>query len=606
MWYAAQARQAASTITPADDHARWQLEDAITWLYDEIASPQLFTEPTGALRTDFRAWQHYARGQERAGRVDRSIDAWKRSAAVLQSSSLTSSQKSVLLLAPIEQLTRMGAFEVASQVAASIEGDEATRAYATFLVVNAHATKYNFQEAATVARTIQVPNTRAAAFWLIALEQAEAGQRTDAEKSVEQALQATELPDEPDEELAEQDLTVLEFGVTGQTTVPLCGYKSLALARLATEYILASDEELAESTLKRIEAPLLRGAATADVAYSLLERDRPDLASVWLSRVEVPELQTAAALQSATYCVEHHTWRPMIQFMKRISNPMTMVIFRLDFAKELTKDENPQIALEQINFARDIVQRISDPHDQSLAYAKMAEVNAQMNRRSEAIENLKAARQAVARDTSNPKKSLAALNDVVVTYRQLGATSEVDATMKLARSVIEQLDAESRSALLHNWVMTQAKHGIDEATLQLARSIPDPRRRAEALTAAASYYAERGARDTSRSIFREAYAVAKEVGRNPDYESWNSSSDATRRVARAQAQHDLEGLIAYADRSTDAAVRAAANLGIAEALAPEAAERASLQGTVYPQGVFDSLWSQRVISRVMNRSVLSE
>ena len=99
--------------------------------------------------------------------------------------------------------------------------------------------------------------------------------------------------------------------------------------------------------------------------------------------------------------------------------------------------------------------------------------------------------------------------------------------------------------------MTQAKHGIDDATLQLARSIPDPRRRAEALTAAASYYAEHGARDTSRSVFREAFAVAKEVGNSPDNESWNSSSDATRRVARVQAQHDLEGLIQVASFHPD-------------------------------------------------------
>lgn len=569
-------------------------------------------------------WIAVARSYERDGDLAKS--KWALHKALTVAKSLGASySKATALSGVAECLARIGDHDGARQAAAAIEGSAGTtglhvtaqgpvnisagamKGYAQLLVVAEQAAAGQFEASSKTAAAIEDKNAKAAAYWVLAMHQAEQGNVAAATESAAMAKEATpkvrrslllkglQMLGAP-----KKSQLVLELTHEGPKPAQLNAFKTLALSSIASMHALAMDQEEAASSLQQIESREMRNAATIEVVAFLTRRGHQDLADHLLDTLKSDAFFHSAALyQQAKIEVEKGEIAKAIMSAEVIRVPTFRSKMQMEICSHLADTDDEQKLSDQVDLARQSIEAIENPMMRAEALWELAGIQIQTERQDAAVHTLQTAQNLISESIKDPIGKAIALADVAGRMHSAGATDEAEALFQTLLDDIKELDEFSQAAVALAMVEDQLKAGMVNSAEAHAQSITAASQRCLALTEVGRRYAEKLELNKSREIFEEAFTSALEVVDILGLDTPYSKGGAIRLTAQRQAQCDLDGLSAYLEATNSSKVKAYGYLGALEALAPEAAQRADDRGSKFPNGLLDELWSARLIADVV-------
>ena len=568
-------------------------------LFIEFGSFKKFLE-TSKHRTPID-WLMTARLYERLGKNDeckKSLHGALDSARAATEED--SYQNSFFLLQIAERLAALGDFVGSREASLAIsskanEGlnftargvvevpESSMQSYAMLLTGVAQAQAGDFVEAAKTAEMIACKPARSAAYWVMALRQAEKGNLTSADEHARLAVNVDES-----RTISAKRSQVIEFTDEGPRPVPLGAYRMLSLGSIAHGRALSGDEDGASQAILSIPDSSEQLAATSELIVSLERHGRRDLADKWADRVPEP-FRSIAWYHRAAQRLTANDLAGSRQAIETIKDAEWQAASRLNFCRALATSEKSAELPTQLSLARTTIDEIMQPVVRVQAFLGLADIQSSAGDKQEAKEVLLIAKKLC--DDSNQDKQQK-INDwiqIAAGLANAGALNESEELVGLVRKESEGLGAFDRSAALLELVRVQLLQNAMGPAQDLASSILDASFRCRGQADVARRYAEMLELEQSRDLFAKAFSSAMQVNDVMGLDTVYSKGGAVRFVGRVQAECDLEGLVNYLFASSDANIKAYGYLSAAESGFPAAAEAADRRGNPYPRGLLNEL-----------------
>lgn len=481
------------------------------------------------------------------------------------------------------KMIEIGDYEGATNAAAKISGfaendtvfsgrgvvdvpKDASASYVLLRVAIEQAKSGQFEKSISTAESIKAPQTKSAAYWMVAMELADQGKM---ERATELAKKAGQLYSPKG--------TVIEFTREGPTPVPLQAYRTLSLGRIALLHALNDKPEEVRTTLAMIPVRSERNAVLTDIVISLEERGLKEIADKWAK--EIPPLLYGI---SVTYRTFHRAKQNDLggieELIESVTEPTWKVASAMNYCQTLRKQGKHEAIKRQIDLAQKTIDNVSVPMYRLHALTAFATMLADLGRKEEANNAIQKALTSVDFKKMTIQQSIEAQMKLALLVAELGSNAEFDELMQKIRQEVDRLGSPEKETAEVEFARVYLQRGDLAKAESLAQKIDSPSFRVRALAEVAKKYGEQLELEKSREVFADAYDSAWKVVDAAGLDTVYSKGGALRHVARMQGEVDLEGLVLQIEKSPNANLKAYGFLAAAETLSPDSAAEASKLG----------------------------
>lgn len=444
------------------------------------------------------------------------------------------------------------------------------------------------EEAISTARLIDSPPYRSAAHWIVAMHLAERGELESAITNVGLAV-----------EQHSEDATIIEFDTKGPAEVAVRSFRTLALGKLAMCQAKTGDEHGMRKTVAMIEDPTERTAAYIYLITALDKEGQPGIVDKLSKELPQSPQSMEIALRIAMR-LQSQDFKDVETMIESIGDSAWRAACRLNYCLTLTRENGRTDKLQsQLDLARETIQEISNPLNRISALIEYAKVLLESERQDEANTQLMMAFELVKKESLKSAQKLELQFQIAKLLAGIDGTEGFDDVMSGIESTLNSMvDREKRSYQL-SMVQAYLRKDDTETAKSIAEKIVDSSLRCQALAAVGRRYAQLLELESSREVFAKAFASAMQVIDTEGLDTVSSKGGALRFVAQKQGEYDLEGLVKFAEDSSDPNILAYAYLGAAESIDPNAAAAAGKIGRL-PLAVLKDVCESNLMCDLMD------
>lgn len=564
-------------------------------------------KPEGEWAEDAATWIEYAYICERQGDSKESIAALYQALPLVKllAGEQFSIVKTMQLLSITEGFGRQKDYAGALESALAIDTTEdsaitvteagfidlpqaAAQSYALMLVSFFQSANAEYQSARNTANQIQEKFARSAAHWLIALQQTKNGNLDEAALSAKAAIkhEGLRLP-------WAEPAQVAEYSAKGPKLVPLTVYRTIVLSQLAIGHCMTGDEQSAKKSIDRIGDLVMRDAAIVELMSALVANDKSEMADAWLKEIRSAEIRSIALFEIGKLSLAGHAYDIADRNANAIEHPAWETKLRLEICKALAKAQMRDDLDKQIERLQTAITSISQPLQRTQALVQFSMLLAKSGKQARARDLLSNATQQIKNSPPELNTQVLVLADIAAALEKAAATQAAHELFATALEISQELDDYSKpSARLAVLKKMLEAFGANEETALLANSNASAPERVEALISLARVYLEQGQVDQGRMMYKSAFDAALEIMDFMGLDTRYSKGGAMRYIAQEQGQTDLAGLVQFLETSDNQNVVAYGYLGAAESLVPDQSVLAENRGSIFPNGISNSLWNE--------------
>ncbi len=359
-------------------------------------------------------------------------------------------------------MTEAGAFQLPQA---------ASQSYSLLLVTKLQADAGDFNSASKTIELIKDKSAKSAAYWLLALRQAEQGNLDEAIPTTETAVVVAG----PHYSWSEPNM-VAEFTTKGPKLVPLDAFRLMTLGEIALQSALRGNDRRAADYLFHIDDGPLRKAVVVEMVATMSNRSEFELAEEWSDRIQ-GDYQSLAQYHLALNLVRAGKFEEAQRISNDIRSEAWLSRFQLDSCEFLLEGEHREQLQQTLESVQRVIDSLSPPVFRAQAQLKVATLLSEVGDDKAALANLRSAMDLLRQECEEDLDCIQGMTEIAAAMPAVGASEEAEKAFEDAVTIARQLEPfEASLGILRVIEKRLENDPPDESITQLAQSISDASR----------------------------------------------------------------------------------------------------------------------------------